>query len=342
LKFIPYNDAPASGKGIDPRHGASNTTDIVQTPCVQGIVGPLNSGVAQAELPIVANAGLAMISPATTNAGLTMRAYAQLEGSDFDKLHPAGKKTSFFEIPPSDAIQGFVDADFAFNGLQARGVYVVDDHTGYGEGIAGGFSQGFLLRGGAIVGTESIPFGGMTPIAELASRIVATRPDAIFYGGDTSGGGGLLMSQLVQDGYQGPFLGCDAIVGNPDFVKQVSASDDNGIYASLAVPDLSTFTSGAAAQFLRDYHARYPGQSVDGWSAMAYDAAMTLISAMKNTIKAGKDVTRSAVIDQVQNGAYRGVTGLISFDQNGDIAHGVYSIYSLKAGQWAYFQQVSI
>jgi branched-chain amino acid transport system substrate-binding protein len=342
LKFIPYNDAPVSGDGIDPRHGASNTTDIVQTPCVLGIVGPLNSGVAEAEMPIAAKAGLAMISPATTNPGLTMRAYAQLEGYDFDKLHPAGRKTNYFDISPNDAIQGIVDAAFAFNDLQARGVYVVDDHTPYGEGIAGGFTQGFLLRGGSIVGTESIPFGGTARIAELASRIVATRPDAVFYGGAPSGGGGLLMAQLVQDGYQGPFLGCDAIVGDPDFVKQASVGTDNGIFASFAVPDISTFKSGAAAQFLSDYHARYPGQPVDGYSARAYDAAMALISAMKNIIKAGNDATRSVVIDQVQNSAYLGVTGLISFDENGDIAHGAYSIYSLQAGQWAYFQHVSI
>src|SRR5262249_17765055 len=155
---------------------------------------------------IAANAGLVMISPATTNPGLTLRLYAQLEGGDFEKLHPAGKKTNYFNISPNDVIQGIVDADFAFDDLQARGVYVIDDHSRYGEGMAGGFTQGFLLRGGTIVGTESLPFGGMARIAELANRIVATRPDAVFYGGTTGGGGGLLMAQLVQDGYHGPLL----------------------------------------------------------------------------------------------------------------------------------------
>jgi branched-chain amino acid transport system substrate-binding protein len=342
LKFIPYNDAPTSGDGIDPQRGASNMTDIVQTPCILGMIGPLNSGDALAEMPIAANAGIVMISPATTNPGLTLRLYAQLEGQDFDTLHPAGKKTNFFSISPNDVIQGIVDADFAFDDLQARGVYVIDDHSLYGEGMAGGFTQGFLLRGGTIVGTESVPFGGVARIAELANRIVATRPDTVFYGGTTGGGGGLLMAQLVQDGYQGPLLGGDAIVGDPDFVQQAGVSANNLIFASLAVPDLSTFTSGAAAQFLRDYHARYPGQPVDGDSANAYDAAMVLITAMKNLIKAGQEVTRSALIDQVQTSTYTGVTGPISFDKNGDIAHGVYSIYTVQAGQWAYFQRVSI
>lgn len=104
LKLIPYNDAPASGDGTDPQRGASNMTDMVQTPCIVGMVGPLNSSDAQAEMPIAANAGLVMISPATTNPGLTMREYAQLDGYNFDTLHPAGKKTNFFSISPNDVI----------------------------------------------------------------------------------------------------------------------------------------------------------------------------------------------------------------------------------------------
>src|ERR1051326_2650052 len=135
------------------------------------MVGPLNSSDAQAEMPIAANAGLVMISPATTNPGLTERQYAQLDGYNFDTLHPAGRKTNFFSISPNEAIQGFVDADFAFDALQARGVYVIEDHGTYGEGMAGGFTSGFLLRGGTIVGTEWIPYGGIERIAELANRI---------------------------------------------------------------------------------------------------------------------------------------------------------------------------
>jgi branched-chain amino acid transport system substrate-binding protein len=342
LKLIPYNDALASGDETDPQRGASNVTDMVQTPCILGMVGPLNSSDALAEMPIAANAGLVMISPANTNPGLTMRRFAQLGGVDFDRLHPAGKKTTYFRICPNDFIQGSVDADFAFDDLQARGVYVVDDHKPYGEDMAGGFTQGFLPRGGTIVGTESIPFGGLARIAELASRIVATRPDAVFYGGTTDGGGGLLLAQLVKLGYRGPFIGGDAIANDPAFVQQAGVVADNTVFATLAVPDLSTVTTGAAAQFLRDYHQQYPGQRVDGYSANAYDAAMVLITAIKNLIKAGQEVTRAALVDQVQHLTYRGLTGPISFDSSGDIAHGVYSIYTVQAGQWVYFQQVSL
>src|SRR5262249_45593418 len=158
LKLIPYNDAAASGNQADPQRGASNMTDMVQTPCIVGMVGPMNSADALTEMPIAANAGLVMISPTNTNSGLTLRLHAQLGGINFDRLHPAGKKTAYFRICPSNVIQGIVDANFTFDFLKARGVYVIEDHTSYGAEMAGGFSQGFLLRGGTIVGTESLPF----------------------------------------------------------------------------------------------------------------------------------------------------------------------------------------
>jgi branched-chain amino acid transport system substrate-binding protein len=154
--------------------------------------------------------------------------------------------------------------------------------------------------------------------------------------------GGLLLGQLITLGYRGPILGGDAIADDPAFVQQAGVVADNTLFASLAVPDLSTFISGTAAQFLHDYHVRYPGSGLDGYSANAYDAAMVLITALRNLIRGEKEVTRAALLDQVQSIIYRGVTGPISFDKNGDIAHGVYSIYSVKADRWVYFQQVSI
>jgi ABC-type branched-subunit amino acid transport system substrate-binding protein len=53
-------------------------------------------------------------------------------------------------------------------------------------------------------------------------------------------------------------------------------------------------------------------------------------------------VTRAAVLDQVQHLQYTGVTGQISFDPNGDNAHGVFSIYEVEDGNWVYLEQVSV
>ena len=69
---------------------------------------------------------------------------------------------------------------------------------------------------------------------------------------------------------------------------------------------------------------------------------MMLITAIKHLIRESQKVTRTAVIDQVQNIRYAGVTGPISFDKNGDNAHGVFSIYTVRDGRWVLGKQVIV
>jgi branched-chain amino acid transport system substrate-binding protein len=230
------------------------------------------------------------------------------------------------------------DADLAFDQVRARTVYVVNDPSPYGVELAGGFTERFQVKGGRIVGIGNIRPDNPSVNAKVAAGIVATAPDVVFYGGATESGAGLLKQQMVQLGYMGPFFGGDGIAGDPGFVAQAGQAA-NGTFASVAGRDLSTFTGGAGAQFIRDYHARYPGQGLDFYSTYAYDAAMILITAIKNLLRAGKEVTRAAMIDQVQNIQYSGVTGAIRFDKNGDIAHGVFSIYEVLDGRWIYVFQ---
>ncbi|HEY1351643.1 MAG TPA: bifunctional serine/threonine-protein kinase/ABC transporter substrate-binding protein, partial [Ktedonobacteraceae bacterium] len=57
-------DDASPNTGIhDPAQGVLNITALVNDPGVVGIVGPGNSNVAEAEIPIITSAGLAMVSP---------------------------------------------------------------------------------------------------------------------------------------------------------------------------------------------------------------------------------------------------------------------------------------
>src|SRR5258708_28346660 len=68
VKFVfdPKDDVGASGKH-DPSVGALNVTSLSGDALVAGIVGPFNSSVAKAELPISNPIPLGQISPANTN-----------------------------------------------------------------------------------------------------------------------------------------------------------------------------------------------------------------------------------------------------------------------------------
>jgi branched-chain amino acid transport system substrate-binding protein len=345
LVMKPYHEIPAEIAQADPQTAAQNVTDMVKEPCIVGMVGPAWSVVALAEMPIAAKAGLVMISPANTMPALTLRQYAPGAGVDFDRLHPPGKKTNYFRTIATDVFQGQELAAFTSrlppDGLGARSAFVIDDHQG-NEALIGGFTQEFLATGGEIVGTASIPFDGAARITDLVPRIVGANPEVVVYGGVTEEGGGLLKTRLVQAGYQGYFVGGDGIAKDPAFIEQIDATAAKGIFAIDPVPEPSQLRSNVAARFVQDFHARYPGEILDGYGANAYDAAMALITAIARLIQQGQAVTRETVLDQVQSIQTQGVTGPIAFDHNGDSAHGAFSVYTVKDGRWVWLRPLSV
>ena len=91
LQVVHKNDEGASG--ADPTIGATNISALLADPQVMAVVGPFNSGVAKAEIPVATNGGLVLMSPTNTNPGLTKEQYAQANGINFAQLHPAGSKS---------------------------------------------------------------------------------------------------------------------------------------------------------------------------------------------------------------------------------------------------------
>jgi branched-chain amino acid transport system substrate-binding protein len=345
LVVKPYQEVPANIEKADAQKATQNVTTLLKDPCIVGMVGPTHSVTAAAEMPLTANAGLVMISPANTSPGLTLREYAADAGVDFDQLHPAGKKINYFRTIASDVFQGRELGAFTSRtpplGLGARSAFIVDDHTS-NEALIGGFTQEFLAVGGSIVGTASVPVDGAARIANLVPDIMAAKPDAVVYGGTTDEGGGPLTTYLAQAGYHGLLVSGDGIAQDPAFAEQVSSTVASGVFAIDPVPDPSQLQSDAATRFIQDFHARYPGEVLDGYGVNAYDAAQALIAAISRLIQQGRPVTRASVLDQIQSIQVDGVAGAIAFDHNGDSAHGAFSVYTLRNDQWVWIKQLSI
>lgn len=348
LNFVGYDDASKT-LDQDPEQGARNVTEMARTSCIVGLVGPFSSFMAPPEMVIAANAGLAMISPGNTEPGLTLRQSAVVQGYSFDQLHPLGKKINYFRIPPNDEIQGKVDADVIIDqlpdGFNASSAYIVKDPAdGYSNVVADGFSREFLAKGGTLLGADTLPLDTADHIqaanlASLVARIMGTRPQAVFYAGTIPASAVQLKTQLDESGFTGPFVGDDGIALDPAVVG-LGNQTTNGILATLPATDVTTFTSGAAEQFIHDYAEWYPDQYLDGYVANAYDAAMILITAIRTVIRAGAVVTRAAVNEQVQRIRYAGVTGHIAFDHNGDNPLAALSLYTVRDGKWVFLKLV--
>ena len=354
LTVLHENDEGTSG--ADPNIGASNVQTLVNNAQVMAIVGPFNSGVAAAEIPIInAAAGPVEISPTNTNPGLTLSQYASTYGIDFAKLHPAGKPDYYFRIPGNDVAQGKADAEVALSstlpGGACKTAFIVDDNTPYGKGLADFFTQAFTTGGGATVGTRtSITADQVANLPSLATSIKSSKATCVFYGGVTSQGGPVLKKDLAGIGYAGLMIGGDGIADDPGFITTAGAAASAGTIATVAAPDTSTLTSGAAATFKSAYTSFAAGKqdnSLLPYSAQSYDAAMIEITAIKSLISANKTVTRAAIRDAVAAISYSGLTGTISFDSNGDNSGAkVFSVYAVDpakaAGAWSFEQELTV
>lgn len=345
LQIVHKNDEGTSG--ADASIGAANVSALLADPSVMAVVGPFNSGVAKAEIPVATNGGLVLMSPANTNPGLTKRQYAAARGINFDQLHPAGSKEYYFRVPATDDVQGKVDAQIALGApINAKTAFVVDDSTTYGKGLADFFTSNFTSGGGTVVSSHSITPSEVSSMSSLAATIVAANPDTVFYGGVTSQGGGALKKALVAKGYTKPVVGGDGIADDPSWITTAGADAAGNTYGTVAAPDPASLTSADATKFTTDYHAFVAGKPDSDllpYSAAAYACAMIEIKAIKAIISSGKAPTRAAIRDYIAGNTFSTVIGNISFDANGDNAGDkVFSVYSIPAGgsAWQYTKTI--
>ena len=83
---------------------------------------------------------------------------------------------------------------------------------------------------------------------------------------------------------------------------------------------------------LDDFVARYKkkyNSDVQLYAPYVYDAVMTMATAMQEA----KSSQPAKYLPALQNIKYQGVTGLISFDQYGDIKDGALTLFTYKDGK---------
>jgi branched-chain amino acid transport system substrate-binding protein len=195
----------------DPAQGAQNVRTFIADPSVLAFVGPANSNVAKAEIPLANDAGLVQIAASTTADGLT-------RGADAAKLRVAHPDVnSFFRLSTLDSRQGAAGASFAKK-LGLSRAFIIDDNETYGKGLADVFEQQFGALGGTILGHEHL-IPTQTDFTPLLTKARATGADIIFFGGVSVTGGGLFRRQQVSQGLgKIPLLGGDGLAGG-DFLR---------------------------------------------------------------------------------------------------------------------------
>jgi branched-chain amino acid transport system substrate-binding protein len=329
LKYVSKDDATVLKNGHDPAQGAANITALSSDQSVVGVVGPFNSSVAVAEIPVASQNHLAVISPSNTNPGLTQT------GTNPDvntaSLYP-GPHT-YFRTIGTDITQGEILSYVATKELNFTKAYAIDDQETYGKGLSTFFQKYFAQDGGTIVGTSSLPGTTKdfhTQIADAQSK----GAQVVFFGGTSGNGCGILRSQMPASL---PELGGDGCQDD----KFITDAGSNALGAEVtSAPDASKLST--ATKFYSDFQAAYSEPATESpYTPYGFDAMNSLIQAIKAVLVANNGqppsdpmTFRDDVVTQLHKINYSGATGTVAFDQNGDTTHAGFSLYTINGTKW--------
>ncbi|WP_433859865.1 branched-chain amino acid ABC transporter substrate-binding protein [Streptomyces kronopolitis] len=308
-----------------PNVGQQNTTKLAGDKDVLGIVGPLNSGVAQSMQQVSKQNNLTLISPANTTPDLT-------QGPDWRKNKRVRQFPTYFRTATTDEVQGAFDGQYAWEKVKAKKVYVIDDQKTYGVGLASSFKDQFSKLGGKIAGTEHVSPDDRD-FKAVVSKVKSAKPDLVFYGGEYPASGPL-SQQLKDGGVTVPLMGGDGMYSG-DYIKLNKKAQ--GDYASSVGKPVEDLPS--AKKFIADYKAAGFKEAYEAYGGSAYDSTWAVIQAVKAVVDAnsGKlpDDARKKVVDAMNKVTFDGVTGHIAFDKFGDTTNTMITAYQVDKGAWA-------
>ena len=305
-----------------PDVGKNAATKLASDPDVVGVVGTLNSSVAQSVQPVLSSAKITMVSPANTNPSLT-------QGADFATA-PKRTYPNYFRTCTTDSIQGPFAARYLFEKAGIKEVATVNDKKTYGQGLVNAFTQEYTKLGGKITAAETINPDDDKYDAVI-SKIKPSNPKAVYYGGEFPQAGPF-SQQMKAAGLNVPLMGGDGIFSG-EYVKLAGATASGDLATSVGAP---TDTLPSATAFVEAYKAAGYQEPFEAYGAYAYDAANSIINALKTSLPSAASATasRQPTIDAMAKVAFDGVTGKVAFDEFGDTTSKVLTVYQVKDGKW--------
>jgi branched-chain amino acid transport system substrate-binding protein len=281
--------------------------EAINNEAVVGIIGPAFSGESAAANPLFEEAVLPIITASATNPDLA--------GPDI-----------FHRMLANDGVQGPAVATYIRDIAQATKIFVVDDSSEYGLGLADIVRQDL---GDLVVGNDAVQ-AGQTDFSATVTAIRSSGADLVFFGGYYTEAG-LLTAQMRDAGLDITFMSGDGSK-DPGYVEAAGAEAAEG--AILTCPCFPP--EQASGTFFDDYQAEY-GELPGTYAAEAFDAANVFLQGIAEGIS-----TREDMLTWVNDYDQEGVTKQIKFAEDGEIEALSVWAYTVKAGEVVGDQEIPV
>jgi branched-chain amino acid transport system substrate-binding protein len=273
--------------------------NLVSDKKILGIVGPPFSGESQAADPIFEQAGIPLITPSATNVTLSTKGWKV-----------------FHRAVANDSAQGPAAAAYIKDVLKATKVFVADDQSAYGAGLADGVKS---TLGSLVVKTDRTEGDGkQTDFSGTVQKIVGSGATAFFYGGYYQNAG-VLRKQLTAAGWKGTVIGGDGM-NDPGFAKAAGNAAATGTILTCPCSP----SSKAGGTFVSDYKTRW-NQDAGTYSDVAYDAANIFLQGID-----GGNTTTAKMNTFLSTVDYKGIANEYKFTSVGELDPSLIKVWAFK------------
>ncbi|UQU63090.1 branched-chain amino acid ABC transporter substrate-binding protein [Couchioplanes caeruleus] len=273
--------------------------NLVADKKILGIVGPPFSGESEAADPIFEEAGIPTITPSATRVSLSAN----------------GWKT-FHRAVANDDAQGPAAANYIKDVLKAQKVFVADDQSAYGAGLADVVKK---TLGSTVVATDKTEADGkQTDFSAVVQKVVSSGATAMFYGGYYQNGG-LIRKQLTAANWKGVLVGGDGMK-DPGLAK---AAGNNAATGTVVTCPCSP-PEKAGGTFVADYKKQW---NVDAgtYSDVAFDAANVFLAG----IDAGNTTTEK-MNTYLSTVNYTGIANTYKWTATGELDPNSIKVWAFK------------
>ena len=299
----------------DPSTAVAAANKLIADKGVVAVAGHFNSGCGLATAPVFHKAGMPMVVTGAIHPDITAKGFKEIN-----------------RVITAADIQNKYAGELAAKEWGIKTIALINDRTDYGKTTADQFGKAAEANGAKVISVDGITVG-QQDFSALLTKIKASNPDCIYFGGVATEAG-LLKRQMASLNMDCLFLSDSGIIS--ETFNKIAGSDANGMIAFNIGKPLEDLPGGK--KFLDDYAAAKFAEPAENIGQFAYDSVGIIMQAVGES----KATDRAKLIDAIRKIKFDGVLGTTTFDEQGQTQNTLITTYISDNGKWVPFEKASL